>query len=169
MLSSSFPAGRERTMTDQQMAQINQQFEHVSQEFKQINRRFEHVGQEFTQINQRLEQVNEGFKNVNQRFDQMDQRFDQVDKRFGEVDERFELVGGELQRLGVQFEDQRQKLELIAETIQIGQDVTAAKLDELTESIAEQIDPLKALGENHEKRLNKLETRPSWPAPRSKR
>ena len=61
-----------------------------------------------------------------------------------------------MQKLGVLFEDQQQKLELIAEAIQIGRDVAAAESAAIRKSVAEQIAPIRTLLENHEKQATAL-------------
>ena len=126
-------------MTDEQMDRIDGQFRQLHDRFGQIR---QHMDQRF--------------EHVDRRFEQVDRRFEQIDRRFEHADRRFEQTDGALQKLGVLFEDQQQKLKMIAEAIQIGRDVAAAENAAIRKSVAEQIAPIRALLENHEKQLTAL-------------
>lgn len=129
-------------MTDQQMEQITREFRELRQH---MDRRFEHMDRRFEHVDRR-------FEHVDGRLGQFDKRLEGVDEQFGQLDLR-------LQKIEVQFEGHRIDLKLLAEQVRIGHGVTNAKLDGLKELLERQIDPLRTLAEDHEKRLKQLEGR----------
>lgn len=157
---------RERAMTDEQMDRIDGQFRQLHDRFGQIrqhmDQRFEHVDARFDRVDTRLDRIDTRFGRIDARFERIDARFGRIDTRFDRigarfdrVDARFDQVVAALQKLGVQFKAQQQKLDLIAEAIRIGRDLAATENAGLMKLIDEQIAPIRALLENHEKQATR--------------
>lgn len=115
------------------------------------------ISHQFDLMAQRFDQMSQGFADIALRFDQIDQRFDGIDKRLDRMDQRFDHVELRLDKLELQFEAHRVDLKLTAEAIRIAQATTNVKLAGLEERLTQRLDPLEALGDNHERRLTRLE------------
>jgi len=141
---------RGRIMSEQQMNAISHQFDLMAQRFDQMSQGFADIALRFDQIDQR-------FDGIDKRFDGIDQRLDGIDQRLDRMDQRFDHVELRLDKLELQFEAHRVDLKLTAEAIRIAQATTNVKLAGLEERLTQRLDPLEALGDNHERRLTRLE------------
>jgi chromosome segregation ATPase len=132
---------------------IDRRFDAVDRKFDAIDQRFDAIDQRFDAIDRRFDAIDRRFEVVDRKFDVIDRRFDAIDHRFEQVDQRFdELKAG----LRTQIEAVDAKVDLVLEKLtdltsrDIGHSVTHARFDE-------------RLNE-HEVRLNALETKPRKPS-----
>lgn len=101
---------------------------------------------------ERFDRIDQALREIHQRFDGVDGRFDGVEKRLDGVDGRLDDIKRDMHLL---HED---AIERIAATREYS-GPTKEEFAELKELIGRRLDPLAALGRDHEGRIRRLETR----------
>jgi chromosome segregation ATPase len=105
-------------------------------------------------LDTRFSAIDKCFEAIDRRFDAMDRRLDAMDKRFDAMDDRMNRLEGEIRLNGVQIEDLRDQIRLVAE----GVASVDQKLDAFRVEVAKEFDEVRAMNRASYERLDRRVT-----------